>query len=255
MSWLKAKIKSIIRLAVGVAMTLGLTVSESAPWSIGASHAADPFNLKSDVPIIRRGLNAGLDSLSDNSSAGWTNPATGNSGTLMPRDRMSDQIGRICRNYLRTWTVNNGTTTIRGLACREAAGYWRVQSETNLGRVENTPAVAQAPLPGSGGLAAGGTSPTEPARRRPPRQRAARSSSPPIAAPPSAATAPAPAAPPGDLAARDDVPAASAPPDGDSPPVESPLASIAAISPAVEPPPAEVPLAQLPTRSVLRMTP
>jgi hypothetical protein len=250
MGCLKATTRPAIRWAAGAAIALGLAAPGIAPWSIGASNAADPFELKSDVPIIRRGLNEGLDSLPDNASTAWANPATGNSGTLLPKDRISDQIGRSCRNYLRTWTVNNGTTTIRGLACREEAGYWRVQSETDLGRVENTPRMAQVRPSGGSGPAAG--NPIEPVRNRPPRQQAVRSSSPTPAAPPSVAIAPVPALPPNDPPANEAVVAASATSDRNGLPAEPPLASVASAAPAVEPRQVETPLAQLPTRSVLR---
>jgi hypothetical protein len=246
MGCLKATTRPAIRWAAGAAIALGLAAPGIAPWSVGASNAADPFELKSDVPIIRRGLNEGLDSLPDNASTAWANPATGNSGTLLPKDRISDQIGRSCRNYLRTWTVNNGTTTIRGLACREEAGYWRVQSEANLGRVENTPRMAQVRPPGGSGPAA--DNPIEPTRSRSPRQQAVRSSSPArAAAPPSAAIAPAPALPLNDPPTNEAVVAAS-----NGLPAEPPLASVASAVPAVEPRQVETPLAQLPTRSVLR---
>lgn len=58
----------------------------------------------------------------------WTNPDSGNSGTITPQHQFTDDDGRICREFQQTVSVADDTQTAYGTACRQPDGTWRVIS-------------------------------------------------------------------------------------------------------------------------------
>jgi surface antigen len=61
----------------------------------------------------------------------WSDPATGNRGTLTPLSGPTKTAdGHICRQYHRVTVMSDGQQTDggNGLTCRDANGDWQAQS-------------------------------------------------------------------------------------------------------------------------------
>ncbi|BAE49691.1 RT0821/Lpp0805 family surface protein [Paramagnetospirillum magneticum] len=54
----------------------------------------------------------------------WSNPQSGNSGTVTPVSENTDAQGRTCRDYQSTITVDGKDETVTGTACKQADGSW-----------------------------------------------------------------------------------------------------------------------------------
>jgi surface antigen len=62
------------------------------------------------------------------STSRWTNPDSGNSGTVTPQEEFTNTQGETCREFQQTVTVDQDTQTAYGTACRQPDGTWRVVS-------------------------------------------------------------------------------------------------------------------------------
>jgi surface antigen len=58
----------------------------------------------------------------------WTNPETGNRGTIEPTRTYQDQSGQTCWEYQHTVYVGGRAEQARGNACLQADGTWRIVS-------------------------------------------------------------------------------------------------------------------------------
>ncbi len=56
----------------------------------------------------------------------WSNPESGNSGTVTPVREGRDSAGNQCREYRTTVTVGGKQEDAYGTACRQPDGSWRV---------------------------------------------------------------------------------------------------------------------------------
>jgi surface antigen len=56
----------------------------------------------------------------------WSNPDSGNSGTVTPTREGRDQAGNQCREYQTTVTVGGKQEQAYGTACRQQDGSWKV---------------------------------------------------------------------------------------------------------------------------------
>ncbi len=56
----------------------------------------------------------------------WSNPESGNSGTVTPVRDGQDQTGNYCREYQTTIRVQGKTEQAYGVACRQPDGTWRI---------------------------------------------------------------------------------------------------------------------------------
>src|ERR687892_281152 len=56
----------------------------------------------------------------------WRNPDTGHAGSVTPV-RTYESGGRNCRDFDQTLMVDGRAETVRGTACRQPDGTWRVQ--------------------------------------------------------------------------------------------------------------------------------
>lgn len=56
----------------------------------------------------------------------WTNPDSGNSGTVTPTKTYKEAGGSYCREYQQTVTVGGKTQDAYGTACRQPDGSWKV---------------------------------------------------------------------------------------------------------------------------------
>ena len=58
----------------------------------------------------------------------WSNPESGNYGTVTPVRTGTNQYGRECREYEQTIYVGGRAETGVGVACKNSDGRWEVQS-------------------------------------------------------------------------------------------------------------------------------
>jgi surface antigen len=58
----------------------------------------------------------------------WSNPETGNRGTIEPTRTYQDQSGQTCREYQHTVYVGGRAEQARGNACRQPDGTWKIVS-------------------------------------------------------------------------------------------------------------------------------
>lgn len=58
----------------------------------------------------------------------WSNPDTGNSGSVTPTRTYRSKSGQVCREFQQTIIVGGREENGFGTACREADGSWRITS-------------------------------------------------------------------------------------------------------------------------------
>jgi len=58
--------------------------------------------------------------------ARWSNPDSGNFGTVTPDQTFTDDSGQNCRQFETTVTVDNDQRTATATACRQPDGQWKV---------------------------------------------------------------------------------------------------------------------------------
>lgn len=58
--------------------------------------------------------------------ATWSNPDSGNSGTVSADEMYTNDDGEGCRQFETTVNVEDDTRTVTGTACRNADGEWQV---------------------------------------------------------------------------------------------------------------------------------
>lgn len=56
----------------------------------------------------------------------WSNPQSGNQGTIIPVREGRDSSGSACREYQQTVTIGGKTERAYGTACKQADGSWKV---------------------------------------------------------------------------------------------------------------------------------
>ncbi len=61
-------------------------------------------------------------------STSWSNPDSGNSGSVTPTRTYQTSSGQYCREYTQTVKVGGEKHEAYGTACRQADGSWKIQS-------------------------------------------------------------------------------------------------------------------------------
>jgi surface antigen len=83
---------------------------------------------KADQLYAERTAQDALESTPSNQTSQWSNPDSGNSGTVTPTETFQTTDGRYCREYQTTVTVGGETQDAYGTACRQPDGTWEIQS-------------------------------------------------------------------------------------------------------------------------------
>ena len=83
-----------------------------------------------DVDRMKAGetQQAVLDKNKDGQSSTWNNPNTGHSGRVTPTSTKKASSGEYCREYEHEITVDGRKEVVKGTACRQPDGSWRVIS-------------------------------------------------------------------------------------------------------------------------------
>ncbi|HYE49094.1 MAG TPA: RT0821/Lpp0805 family surface protein [Azospirillaceae bacterium] len=71
-----------------------------------------------------RATSAERTAVARNETITWSNPDTGNRGSINPSRTYTASDGRLCREYTHTVYVNGQAEEARGTACRQEDGTW-----------------------------------------------------------------------------------------------------------------------------------
>ena len=67
-----------------------------------------------------------LETAPSGTTSSWRNPDTGHSGTFTPEKTYKAADGDDCRDFTSTVTIQGRAETMRGQACRQPDGTWRI---------------------------------------------------------------------------------------------------------------------------------
>lgn len=104
-----------------IAATIGGTLLGAALGSsIGASLD------KADMAAYNSAAQQALETAQPGQSLPWSNPQSGNYGTVTPSNHYQTASGQYCREYNQTITVGGKTQKGYGTACRQPDGSWQI---------------------------------------------------------------------------------------------------------------------------------
>jgi surface antigen len=129
----KAVLGTVLGAAAGVAI---VAVAGGTPGSMAAAGAAGALiggflgnRLdERDKRMAREAANRAFETARTGESTEWSNPETGNSGSVTPTKTYQLANGQYCRQYTQDIVVGGETHQTHGTACRGKDGTWEVQS-------------------------------------------------------------------------------------------------------------------------------
>lgn len=83
---------------------------------------------KADKLAMGRTTQSTLETQPSGTTSTWTNPDSGNRGTITPTSTYQGSDGRFCREFTQTVTINGRTEDAYGTACRQPDGSWQIQN-------------------------------------------------------------------------------------------------------------------------------
>lgn len=81
---------------------------------------------RADMSYYHQTSQRALETAQPGQALPWSNPQTGNSGTVTPQNYYQNTAGQYCREYNQTITVGGRTENGFGTACRQPDGSWQV---------------------------------------------------------------------------------------------------------------------------------
>ena len=81
---------------------------------------------RADRVAMERTTQTSLESQPTGTPSTWTNPDSGNSGTVTPVRTYQTTGGAYCREYQQTVTIGGQTEEAFGTACRQPDGSWKI---------------------------------------------------------------------------------------------------------------------------------
>jgi len=81
---------------------------------------------RADRIYAERAAQSSLESNPSGTGSTWVNPDNQHSGSVTPMNSYRSEDGFDCRDYTQTVTIDGRAETVRGTACREPDGTWRV---------------------------------------------------------------------------------------------------------------------------------
>ena len=103
-----------------VAIAAGTLLGGALGNQIGASLD------RADMAYYNRSSQQALETAPVNTPVTWTNPDSGNSGTITPTRTFQTNDGAYCREYTQTIVVGGKPTQGYGKACRQQDGTWKI---------------------------------------------------------------------------------------------------------------------------------
>jgi surface antigen len=81
---------------------------------------------KADQLYAERTAGQALESNPTGQTSSWSNPDSGNSGTITPTRTTYTDSGQPCREYQQTVTIGGEQQEAYGTACRQPDGTWKI---------------------------------------------------------------------------------------------------------------------------------
>lgn len=81
---------------------------------------------RADMAYYNRSSQQALETAQTNTPVTWSNPDSGNSGTITPTRTFQSNDGTYCREYNQTIVVQGKPTQGYGTACRQPDGSWKI---------------------------------------------------------------------------------------------------------------------------------
>lgn len=81
---------------------------------------------RADQIAMERSTQKALETSPSGKTLTWSNPDTGNSGTITPNNVHRNSAEQYCREYQQTVNIGNKTETAYGTACRQPDGSWKI---------------------------------------------------------------------------------------------------------------------------------
>jgi len=81
-----------------------------------------------DKAAMQQSAQYSLESTKVGAISKWSNPDSGNSGSITPTKTYKASTGEYCREYQQTVTVGGKTEEAFGTACRQPDGAWQVKN-------------------------------------------------------------------------------------------------------------------------------
>jgi surface antigen len=81
-----------------------------------------------DQAAMKQSTQYSLEATKAGHTSNWSNPDSGNSGSVTPTKTYQAPSGDYCREYQQTVTVGGKTEEAYGTACRKPDGSWKVKN-------------------------------------------------------------------------------------------------------------------------------
>ena len=81
-----------------------------------------------DKAAMHRSSQHAMEKAKTGSRTKWSNPDSGNRGSITPTKTYQTASGQYCREYQQTVTVGGRTQEAYGTACRQPDGTWRISN-------------------------------------------------------------------------------------------------------------------------------
>jgi surface antigen len=129
--------KAVLGTVLGAAVGVGIVaIAGGTPGSMAAAGAAGALiggflgnRLdERDKRMAREAANQAFETARTGQSTEWSNPESGNSGSVTPTKTYQLANGQYCRQYTQDIKVGGENHQTYGTACRKADGTWEVQS-------------------------------------------------------------------------------------------------------------------------------
>ncbi len=102
--------------AIGVGTLLGAALGNSIGQSLD----------RADMQYYNQTSQQALETAQPGETLPWSNPQSGNSGTITPQGYYQTASGVYCREYTQTITIGGRRETGVGRACRQPDGSWQI---------------------------------------------------------------------------------------------------------------------------------
>ena len=81
-----------------------------------------------DRMAMRENSQKALENTKSGQTSEWSNPDSGNNGSITPKKTYQTASGQYCREYQQTVTVGGKTEEAYGTACRQPDGSWMLKN-------------------------------------------------------------------------------------------------------------------------------
>ena len=81
-----------------------------------------------DKAAMRYNSQKALENIKSGQTSEWSNPDSGNNGSITPKKTYQTASGQYCREYQQTVTVGGKTAEAYGTACRQPDGSWMLKN-------------------------------------------------------------------------------------------------------------------------------